>query len=211
MFHIPAQSHVFFDFDGTLADTDPDIRATWREVLSELGAECPSFDEIYVTGPSLNDISLKLFPSADAGLLERIRDSFKRHYDLSPLGASVPYPGVEEWLRALRAAGKTLYILSNKRMAALERLLGRYGWTPLFRKLYTADMDPENIRGKGVLFGDALRELGVDPVDAVVIGDTRGDIEAAHANTVRAIAVSWGYSEPDALSGADEILNSISR
>ena len=198
---IPAR-HWFFDFDGTLADTDPDIRGTWTETLAELGLECPHFASVYKTGPTLDDISRMLFPGADGELLEKIRSGFKRNYDKSPLSRSLPYPGVEEWLCALRRAGRKLYILTNKRFTALKRLVSAYGWDGLFDGLYAGDMDPARKRQKSELFAFALRERGIAPEDAVVAGDTAGDVDAAHRNGAAALGVTWGYGA-DSLGEAD--------
>ena len=38
----------FFDLDGTLADTDRDIREAWKATLVDLGLECPGFDDGFV-------------------------------------------------------------------------------------------------------------------------------------------------------------------
>ena len=54
----------FFDLDGTLADTDPDIRGAWKAALADLGLECPSFDEKFVAGPPIDEMTRILFPGA---------------------------------------------------------------------------------------------------------------------------------------------------
>ncbi len=53
----------------------------------------------------------------------------------------------------------------------------------------------------------SLAEAGVDPDNAVVIGDTRFDIEMAVNAGVTPIGVAWGYHEPQSLlsAGAQEI------
>jgi phosphoglycolate phosphatase len=52
-----------------------------------------------------------------------------------------------------------------------------------------------------------LAEAGVDPANAVMIGDTSYDIRMAHNAGVRAIGVAWGYHEAEELSaeGADAV------
>lgn len=189
----PCAKHWFFDFDGTLADTEPDIKGTWLKVLDELGMPCPDFESVYKTGPTLDEISARLFPGAAPELLAAIRESFKRNYDSSPLAASLPYPGVEEWLEDLRAAGCSLYILTNKRFVALKKLVKAYGWEGMFAGLYAGDMDPARKRPKHEMLAFALRERGIDPAEAIVVGDTDGDVQAAHANGVRALGATWGY------------------
>ena len=43
------RKHWFFDFDGTLCDTEADIKAAWRAAIRGLGRECPRFDAVYRT------------------------------------------------------------------------------------------------------------------------------------------------------------------
>ena len=52
----------FFDLDGTLADTDRDIREAWKATLADLGLECPGFDAGFVAGPPIEDMAKTLFP-----------------------------------------------------------------------------------------------------------------------------------------------------
>ena len=72
----------FFDLDGTLADTDPDIRAAWKATLKDLGLDCPNFDRDFVAGPPIEDMAKALFPDADTDELgARLRKGFGDHYD----------------------------------------------------------------------------------------------------------------------------------
>ena len=43
----------FFDLDGTLADTDPDIRVSWKAAMKDLGLSYPDFDRDFIAGPTL--------------------------------------------------------------------------------------------------------------------------------------------------------------
>ncbi|HTM76494.1 MAG TPA: HAD hydrolase-like protein, partial [Devosia sp.] len=54
----------------------------------------------------------------------------------------------------------------------------------------------------------AMRETGAAAGETVMIGDTTFDIEMGKAAGAKAIAVSWGYHEPDELmaAGADTLI-----
>ena len=84
---------VFFDLDGTLADTDPDIRGAWKAALRDLGLECPDFDAKFVAGPPIDEMTRALFPEAfTQELADGIRRRFAAHYDGDgfPLTRSTP-------------------------------------------------------------------------------------------------------------------------
>ena len=52
----------FFDFDGTLCATEEDIVNAWRATIRELGLDLAPFEELYSTGPSLDDIVRLVWP-----------------------------------------------------------------------------------------------------------------------------------------------------
>ena len=59
---------IFFDFDGTVADTEPDIRGAWLAAIAELGLTCEHFSKVFRVGPSLPETAAMLFPDADEEL-----------------------------------------------------------------------------------------------------------------------------------------------
>ena len=67
----------FFDLDGTLADTDGDIRLAWKAALADLGLACPTFDRDFIAGPPIDEMVKKLFPDrcADPAAAERLHIS----------------------------------------------------------------------------------------------------------------------------------------
>lgn len=198
----------FFDFDGTLVDTERDIVLAWKATIAKLGLSCPHFDEVYRTGPSINEITKRLFPDhpdIDA-LIAAVRANFAVLYDSSGFPNTKPYPGVEAWLAKLKARGDKVFIATNKRCRALEIIIHNLSWPErgLIDGWYTSDKDPANIRRKPVFLADALKELGAAPADCTMVGDTKDDIEAGRANSMRTIAVTWGYGEAADLLLADE-------
>ena len=109
---------VFFDLDGTLADTDPDIRRAWKAALADLGLVCPSFDEKFVAGPPIDEMARALFPdSFTQELADRIRVRFAAHYDSDGFPETREYPGVIDEVRRLKAEGRVVAIVTNKRYA----------------------------------------------------------------------------------------------
>lgn len=189
---------LFFDLDGTLADTDGDIRLAWKAALKDLAVECPNFDRDFIAGPTIEEMVRKLLPDrATEAFCAELRARFGAHYDHDGFPTTHEYPGVLDRVRALKAAGARVFIATNKRYTGAAAMAAKFGWMEVFERLYTGDMfkdDPAiGKMRKPELLKFICTELGVDPADCVMIGDTINDFEAAAKNGMESVAVTWGY------------------
>lgn len=205
--------YLFFDLDGTLADTDGDIRASWKAAMADLGVDCPRFDEDFVAGPPLEDMAKKLLPDVYTDELGRnIRERFGYHYDNDGFPNTFEYPGVLDAVRTLKAEGARVFIVTNKRYAGASAMAAKFGWNDVFEKLYAGDMhdaDPAIGRmNKTRLIEFVMNEIGAAPGECVMIGDTVNDFAAAAANGVASIGVKWGYGGEGDLAKADRTVAS---
>lgn len=201
----------FFDFDGTLCATEEDIVSAWRATIRELGLDLAPFEELYSTGPSLDDIVRLVWPEiADDALISSVRAAFVHHYDTGGFPSTCPYPGIVPRLESLKAAGSRLYIVTNKRHSATRALVDKLCWATLFDGVYASDMYKDGPIGKlkkPALLAQAMREQDAPAADSVMVGDTRFDIEAGQENGLYTVGVTWGYGSREELerAGADEI------
>ena len=203
----------FFDLDGTLADTDPDIRASWKAAMADLGLVCPTFDRDFIAGPTLEEMAAKLFPDRYTPELgQRLRDRFGFHYDHDGFPNTPEYPGVLDAVRRLKAAGHRVFIATNKRYAGASAMAKHFGWDRVFEKIYTGDMHKDDPAigkmRKPELLKFILAELGAKPEDCVMVGDTINDFEAAQMNGIPSVAVTWGYGTDAERRQAGRIVSS---
>ena len=201
--------HWFFDLDGTLARTGEDIIAAWKRSIADLGRECPRFDEAFTIGPTLEKVVYDLFDDASPELVAQMVERFRPNYDESGFPNTVPYPGVPERLAALKADGAKLYIVTNKRHVPTQGIVRKFGWDALFDGVWSFDSFPGVKYRKPDLIAHLLRELAIDPSDAVMVGDTKGDVDAGRANGLRTVGVTWGYGSREELADADEIVEEV--
>ena len=195
----------FFDLDGTLADTDRDIREAWKAALRDLGLDCPRFDEVFVAGPPIDEMTRRLFPDRfTPALADDVRRLFASHYDNDGFPNTYEYPGVLDEVRAVAAAGATAAIVTNKRHAGATAMARRFGWNGVFAGgVWSGDMFPGRKLAKTELLAVVMQRLGAAPGESVMVGDTASDFEAAAANGVFSVGVEWGYGRPDELAEAD--------
>jgi phosphoglycolate phosphatase len=200
-----ARHHWFFDFDGTLARTGEDIILAWKKTIADMGLSCPHFDEVFRIGPTLEKMAYELFGDASVELVAELGERFKPNYDESGFPNTISYPGIPEKLAALKESGAKIYVVTNKRHVATQKIVKALGWENLFDGVWSFDSFPGVKYKKPELLARLLADLGVDPSDAVMVGDTKGDIDAGKANGVRTIGVTWGYGTREELSEADEL------
>jgi phosphoglycolate phosphatase len=108
-------------------------------------------------------------------------------------------------------ANTVLGIATGKSVRGVRMVLGHHGLYEHFATVQTADTAPSKPHPGMILA--AVRETGVAPRDAVMIGDTVFDIEMARAAGVAAIGVSWGYHPPAELraAGADVVIEDFAQ
>ena len=212
------RQHWFFDFDGTLCDTEADIKSAWRAALHNIGRDCPQFDRVYRTGPTLDQVVYMLFDDATPALVDAVKAQFRTCYDASGFPSTHPYPWVSTWLADLKRQGCRIYVATNKRWNPTHILMEKLCWDTLFDGYYTVDMFvdpsakaapsaalPKRSLTKAELLTEVMRERGIDPVDAVMVGDTKGDVTSGTAAGMYTIGCTWGYGTREELEGADEI------
>ena len=200
---------VFFDLDGTLADTDADIRRAWKAALADLRLECPDFDAKFVAGPPIDEMVKTLFPERYTPMLaDVLRTGFARHYDGDGFPQTHEYPGVMDEVRRLKGEGRVVAIVTNKRYAGATAMARHFGWDGVFDGIFAGDMVEPKVR-KPELLKRVLAQFDATPGDSVLVGDTMSDFAAAAANGVSSLAVTWGYGRPDELAQADEICSAL--
>lgn len=198
--------HWFFDLDGTLARTGEDIVLAWKGALRALGRDLSRFDEVFRIGPPLEKVIYELYDDATPQLVEDLLARFKPLYDESGFPNTVPYPGIPELLSSLASAGAKSYIVTNKRNQATQRIARKFGWDRSLAGVWSYDSLATKLK-KPDLLAKLLSDLGVDAGDAVMVGDTRGDVEAGRANGLLTVGVTWGYGSRDELEGADLVVD----
>ena len=201
--------HWFFDLDGTLARTGEDIVVAWKGALRALGRDLTNFDKVFRIGPTLEKIVYELYDDATPQLVEDLMARFKPLYDESGFPNTVPYPGIPELLAAIRAAGGKSYVVTNKRHNATQLIAKKFGWDRLMDGMWSYDTFAEKLK-KQDLLARILADRGISAADAVMVGDTKGDVDAGRANGLLTVGVTYGYGSREELASADAVFGAAS-
>lgn len=211
---------VLFDLDGTLIDSVPDLAAAVDFMLQELGREEAGVDQVARwVGNGADRLVRRALAEGDDWLAQRLDASevaaARKHFNAAYLEhlhhATGVYDGVEALIKVLQS-GLTRHIalVTNKPRLFTEPLLESLGWTDVFDCVVCGDdLDEKKPSPKPLLH--ICEQLGFQPAQALMIGDSRNDVMAARMAGMPVVAVSYGYNhgEDIALSEPDWIIHSM--
>ena len=193
---------VLFDVDGTLVHSNDAHAHAWVRAFAEHGIEVP-FDAVRrLIGMGGDKLMPRVSPIAEespAGqeIAGRRKEIFKREC-LPQLRA---LPGAAELVSAVKARGYVVVAASSAKKEELGPLLQVAGAEALMDATTSSD-DAEESKPDPDIITAALKRAGVGATEAVMIGDTPYDIEAATRAGVSTIAFrSGGWQDAD-LEGA---------
>lgn len=187
--------HIFFDMDGTLVDSQAAILGSLQAAMKECGFT-PSVElSVDVIGPPVAEIVQSVDPQVPETTLNNIVSSFRRLYDAAPERELRVYDGVPELLHELMSRNFSLHIVTNKPIKPTSRILEFLGWH-MFSDVSTPDSWKDGkIRNKAESIAATIMSHGMDKSDVLMLGDTFGDVRAAHTSHIYAAAALWGYEQ----------------
>ena len=204
---------VFFDLDGTLIDTAPDMGAALNRVLQQHGRDkVPAAS--YRAQVSHGSIALlKLgFPDLNpATEMAELRAEFLASYEANIAESSTLFDGVETLLQKIEAAEVPWGIVTNKPEGLTIKLLDALDITRRCCSIVASDTTT-HAKPHPAPMRLACKRAGVEAAACVYVGDAKRDIEAGHAVAMKTYVAGWGYlsasdDHPDTWQ-ADAILQS---
>ena len=172
---------IIFDFDGTLADS-----FEWFINVMDKAAEKYHFKKVEKN-------NIKTLRNSDA-------EEMIRYHRISL------FEGVDKVLKELSDQGFILALVTSNLHYNVYKILGPANSTLI--KYYEYGVP---IFGKASRIKRVLKKSGVKNTETILIGDEIRDIEAARKAKIKFGAVSWGYTNLEALKAhfPDEIFNNV--
>lgn len=201
---------IFFDFDGTIADSIEGCVNAVRHMFSCIGMEENDERRLQAfVGPPVRH-HLKECYGFDDKKIDEAYAHFSAYYRSKGLKQCRLFPGIEDALKRIKASGKTLYIATSKQESMAHHLMGVFGLTEYFDKIFGADHE-NGISNKAQVLQNAIERLGDMPRNAVMVGDRYHDIEGGKAMGLDTIGVLYGYGDEEELTkaGSDYLADSI--
>ena len=183
---------VLFDFDGTVFDTVEGITKCVQYAIRKHGWDAELNELRCFAGPPLSEKFMEVYGVLREEAEELVTDFRERYV---PIGVyeSSPFPGIQELLETLRAAGKKTAIATSKPQALAELLLERAKLRDIFDVVVGSGGGVNN-DAKWQIVTRAMKLCGSKPENCVLVGDTKYDVEGAKKCGIPCIGVRWGYA-----------------
>jgi phosphoglycolate phosphatase len=203
---------ALFDCDGTLVDSAALIHEVMARTFVHFGYPRPDISATKsIIGLTL-DIAIARMqgkPHVDDEAVAMTAHYKTIYMDVrGEPGMDVPlFDGIKPVIAALAARDDILIgAVTGKSRRGLVNILETHGFAPDFIVSRTADDCPS--KPHPAMVTECCDETGMNPADAIVIGDAVYDMQMAKAAGAKAIGVSWGYASVDDLvaAGADVIV-----
>jgi phosphoglycolate phosphatase len=185
---------ILFDFDGTLADTAPDLAAAANAQRTKRGMDPLPVDLLrpVASQGARGMLRVALDMQPDHPEYEASRQQFLDHYAANSTVHSRLFPGIAELLEQLHAQGLAWGIVTNKVTHLTRPIVEHLGLMPHCAALVCGDTTPHSKPHPAPLL-HAAQEAGYGIERCVYVGDDLRDVQAAHAAGMPAIAAAYGY------------------
>ncbi len=183
---------VLCDLDGTLLDSNAFHAEAWQRTFAEFGFKA-DFESIVKQIGKGGEYLLPCFVPKDKlpGLEKQLNSFRKRLFHREYIDRIVPFADARRLLERMRQRGLRIAVATSSEKGDVEAFKTILKIHDLIEEDTTAD-DAEKPKPEPDIFQTALAQLGVQPDEALALGDTPWDVEAAKKAGVGTVAVQSG-------------------
>jgi 2-phosphoglycolate phosphatase len=191
---MPKIQAVFFDLDGTVADTAPDLAYAANSL--RLADGVPPLP-VEILRPLASQGARGLLKEAvgltpdDPGF-EHARLRFLSFYEKNLCVHTRLFAGIPQLLEGIEARGLPWGIVTNKVEFFAQPLMQALGLADRCAVTVGGDTTPNPKPAPDPLL-HAAKAINVLPEACLYVGDDLRDVQAAHAAGMKSVAVRWGY------------------
>ena len=180
------------DLDGTLLDSNHFHAEAWQRTFAEFGITVGFEDAVKQIGKG-GDYVIPYFVPKDRcdELEEPIKEFRKKLFHREYMDRIVPFSDARRLLERMKQEGLRIAVASSSDKADLEAFLMLLKIHDLVEENTTSD-DADKSKPSPDIFQAALKRLEIEPNEAIVLGDTPWDLEAAKKAGIPAVAVTCG-------------------
>jgi N-acetyl-D-muramate 6-phosphate phosphatase len=185
---------IFFDLDGTLIDSAPDLAAAADKLRTDRGLPSIAYERYRpMAGAGARGMLAVGFEmKPDHADYEAYREEFYVNYERNLTERTFAFDGVVQLLAAIKAKRMPWGIVTNKSKRFTDPLVAQMPLLHGAAAVISGDTTPHTKPHPEPVLA-AARMAGLDPKQCWYVGDDRRDIESGRAAGMATIAANWGY------------------
>ena len=197
-----------FDLDGTLIDPHTAITTGVQVAMREVGVDIPDRNQInHFIGPPIRD-SIRTMGDFTDEEIERVVDKYREYTFEKGIYQNTLYSGIIKMLEKLKDE-VILTIATSKMLIMANQIADNLKIANYFDLIMGCEPDGTRSRKSEVI--NAVLERYDNPINPVIIGDTKYDIIGAKESGIASIGITWGYGTKEEMevAGADTIVDTM--
>lgn len=201
---------VFFDFDGTLADSIPALYKVHIDFLAMFGITCTKEDFEKTNGPSLPEIITILkktykLNKTEAQLInlynELVSEAYKKYIK--------PFVGTYKTLKNIRNKGYKVALVTSANNKIVEEFVNRHELNQYFDN-YSFGNEVKKAKPDKAIYELALKEIKIKSHSAVAIEDSYNGVKSAKSAGIYTIGIANNQTEKELTDvGADIVVKKL--
>lgn len=196
------KKYIIWDFDGTIACTNDIIIESWQATFRHyLGHELPVREIEATFGETLMHTIAEKLPGEDTA---EVMACYREYQNAHCEGRVYVFEGVREVMDELKARGCRLGVATSRTANSFNKYMHELGLDGYMDVVVSMEdvtkhkPDPESVE-------KVLERFGAKPEEAIMLGDTRYDVECANRAGVDSVLIGWSHFVDEAAMAADGI------
>lgn len=190
---------ILFDLDGTLVDSGIGVINSVIYSLKKYGIEVADREELNkFMGPPLHESFQDYYGFSEEEAKTAV-EYYREYYRDKGIFEYAVYEGIEDLLKTLSDAGKTIIVATSKPEVFAKKVLAHAGLSKYFAYIAGANLDGSRTKKDEVISYALGMVNAMDKSKAVMIGDREHDMIGAKKAGIDAIGILFGYGTRDEL------------
>ena len=183
---------LLFDLDGTLTDPFEGITRSVEYALNAFGIEVEDRRTLApFIGPPLVESLTERYGFTMENAVAAVA-KYREYFAVKGLYENELFEGIPELLNDCRKAGYKISMATSKPTHYAKIIAEHFDIARYFDAIHGSSLDGSRITKSSVV-AEAVREEGLDPERALMIGDRRHDVEGAREHGIKTVGVLYGY------------------
>lgn len=192
---------VFFDLDGTLAESAAGIVVSIEHALAACDLGGRTIDWRQRIGPPLQRMLESALPDVSLPHRNAVVAAYRSHYAATGIFLTTLFPGVAEAVSALVDSGAVVYVVTNKPQQPAEMIVRHLKLEHLVRRVVGGDSSGHGTKPDRA--ASLVAEEGI--TGGVFVGDSLDDLHAAERIGAAFFMAGWGYGTARVLAERPDV------